>query len=1542
MDYFKEEQALICNICGTLVTFHQYENHINQCKELLIARQAIKDRQDKKIFNNPADPAMPSSLLQSFSRYNFPSNEIDTNSKQMSVCPHCFEELGFSKLRSHINNYCPEKKIICLDCQSAFSSSFMKEHIAKECSGAKKRRLLAQRAVTRKILSANTITASNNIEPIIEYEGELSNQKISNQLENFETPSVDVNETSNNEAAQQHVSICDKCGISIRSSKMPTHLMKECKYRLVYCPNRRLGCEMEMALNGITRHLNSGFCVVEERKLELISQSEQRLEQVACPACGELQQLRYLKKHEVEQCDNRRVNCRNQCLGCSVMVRVKDRAKHEHVDGQRSIRRCICFGNEGVYLDINEDDIACPAWTAEFWIFRSSMQDAAKAAIRRMHRLLPAFISACNIEQQVARLVDMHISCLRDNTPDPLPALADKDKSDSTEFSSALSTGEERMAIVTRLQSLVVIYDDAVLASCSAAQLLGIAVSAAYSAMEEMQSSLPGYLGDISISLVPKETCETDREYFDAYNEQRKQAEEADRRNAQAMIDDLMKFKAKTSASSSLSNSISSVSSNNPRRSPTPSITGSFSAPDKTRNSSIGKTSSSSSYTAGSVVSALSNVDIDIAADAVSGVLVEVEVDVVYEGDPAMKASDQLEEEKEGLKLLDASDESFARDEIEEDERKVTNITKKVDEEKDLEDVSARLLNKFEYPGLGFLLSKHKTFSRFEAEVFSKHLKAQRHVMATTGSGGKSNNKKKLLVEKDFTFARGFFSHETLAIAENIHPKKDKYGRLVEEPPRVNKDFQFTWMQWETIVHVLEASIDYDLNLLQQWRLSSNLLEDFVSREKVKEASSTGKNAELTKEQIQAQKKKEKSKKRREISKQKKQLSGNENEEDGDDGNSNGKKKLQEKGRGKLLTRMMAMFRSNFGNDVVMSSSSIGGGGGRSKLSLEFYSGLIFDALKFLAQADAGAMSVVDNINLDNSNSDANADVDQNGINGSGGVGFLCNTSTLASSAGSLFKVRVPRAQWCHIVVVATTQPRNRMLLYKDGMLIGQSKDLAVPLPMGYIGEPDMFSFHGAILDVRYWAKQRSGLEIQRSMHKVIDVDDIVNPKDYKQQNQKSSSLKISLKHIENTNSLDSGNEEAKLVISDIPKKSMRKLAATPQLDLSCKGLIAYWTFEDDKSSVQVTDVTLQRFKVKVLMMNYTDNKTMSNRYSPPDVSRYLPPMYRNAPMDDGSTIVTLSPDANESKEEEDTTITNGAIVAMRESSVALMKRGFVWVDASTLVLPSLNSTSSTAATSTSGNAIEVDSDVLIPVPSFNLKNKCEFEIKRFKLATRGRALQKEINCPLGCSEKIRGMDVRFHVKFDCIRRRVSCRIPFCKASFPLQEQQRHESLYCEYIQRRQGLLEQAADANVLRVCELCGDSQIKARDSDKHSEQECPHRVISCPNPGCDCKFQEHMFEAHNKYECESSVLKYRYFLVSRARSRLNYPRPWGLEFCIPSSRGVGDEGQGLRERRSASAQSSSRNREIDESSINDSDVDADSDEDRNSPRKTNNGVWL
>jgi hypothetical protein len=67
----------------------------------------------------------------------------------------------------------------------------------------------------------------------------------------------------------------------------------------------------------------------------------------------------------------------------------------------------------------------------------------------------------------------------------------------------------------------------------------------------------------------------------------------------------------------------------------------------------------------------------------------------------------------------------------------------------------------------------------------------------------------------------------------------------------------------------------------------------------------------------------------------------------------------------------------------------------------------------------------------------------------------------------------IPRMKWTHVALVAAKTPKNRVTLYVNGQPVGQAKNYAFPLPMSAIGAPLARSFHGVLLDVRYWAKQR-------------------------------------------------------------------------------------------------------------------------------------------------------------------------------------------------------------------------------------------------------------------------------------------------------------------------------------------------------------------------------------------------------------------------------------------------------------------------------------
>eukprot|EP01034_Spumella_vulgaris_P028905 gene28905-35857_t len=172
----------------------------------------------------------------------------------------------------------------------------------------------------------------------------------------------------------------------------------------------------------------------------------------------------------------------------------------------------------------------------------------------------------------------------------------------------------------------------------------------------------------------------------------------------------------------------------------------------------------------------------------------------------------------------------------------------------------------------------------------------------------------------------------------------------------------------------------------------------------------------------------------------------------------------------------------------------------------------------------------------------------------------------------------------------------------------------------------------------------------------------------------------------------------------------------------------------------------------------------------------------------------------------------------------------------------------------------------------------CPFEIRRYRLATSGREMQREVICPLGCIEKLRAMDVRFHIKFECTQRMVACRFDYCTVIFPLCERDKHEHTDCAVMVSRVGVLSEAALNNEESPCPLCSEP-VKHRDMAHHGAKECEQRYVFCPNEGCTVKtVKAHRLEHHIKYECDSEDLLRRRILVVRARQRTRYARPWGI----------------------------------------------------------------
>mmetsp|Transcript_24423 Transcript_24423/g.41370 ORF Transcript_24423/g.41370 Transcript_24423/m.41370 type:complete len:1190 (-) Transcript_24423:209-3778(-) len=186
---------------------------------------------------------------------------------------------------------------------------------------------------------------------------------------------------------------------------------------------------------------------------------------------------------------------------------------------------------------------------------------------------------------------------------------------------------------------------------------------------------------------------------------------------------------------------------------------------------------------------------------------------------------------------------------------------------------------------------------------------------------------------------------------------------------------------------------------------------------------------------------------------------------------------------------------------------------------------------------------------------------------------------------------------------------------------------------------------------------------------------------------------------------------------------------------------------------------------------------------------------------------------------------------------------------------------------------------LVIPMPSYIERNLCPYEVKRAKLAQKGRALMKEAKCPLGCKEKIRKVDMRFHVKHQCERRKIKCRYKFCGKTYMAMDAWWHESTEdCAAIRARDEILRTAEIERKMFECDMCSE-KIQSRHFIHHQENLCPHRLIKCPHEDCDKHlFPAHTLEYHLAVKCRSAAVKEKKILITRARATRSYARPWGV----------------------------------------------------------------
>jgi hypothetical protein len=342
---------------------------------------------------------------------------------QMSYCPKCYKELPLGSLRHHMAEQCPNNDISCPehDCNAIFSADHLKIHLATECLAARRKKKLADQAKMRKAKEEEAIRQAQEaalvyVEPkkapikdtFVLDDVSVGDMQPGSRPESPPLPPSPVKEKEVSEGP------CTACGRVIQFSQMNDHMTSSCSSRLVYCPNHHGGCSSRIPYNLIDQHLKN-TCMIEALKNEMIAKAAARCVQVRCVGCGKSFEVKHLAKHELMDCVQRKVPCRNAHLGCATMVRQKDRHKHEEVDGKAKIRYCLYLTGEGSYLDLREDDLRCP-WTCEFWLYRPSAREAVKQHIRNSLEMIPLFYDAFNAEYAWKSQMDELTHALKDMT----------------------------------------------------------------------------------------------------------------------------------------------------------------------------------------------------------------------------------------------------------------------------------------------------------------------------------------------------------------------------------------------------------------------------------------------------------------------------------------------------------------------------------------------------------------------------------------------------------------------------------------------------------------------------------------------------------------------------------------------------------------------------------------------------------------------------------------------------------------------------------------------------------------------------------------------------------------------------------------------------------------------------------------------------------------------------------------------------------------------------------------------------------------------
>ena len=358
----KRKLASVDHVIGSLKFKDQQHAQSTSSSSLSLLRS--RSAQQPSDFNDGTDGAAVVGASSALSSKRL-ETLIDTTSVQFGTCPSCFAEMRLSAMRGHV---CDANEMVCpeVGCGARFSMKALKKHLAKECQVAKKRRALGQLSIVRKEVEKEKAQAEAAAKVVAdalvaaahrERAAELAASRLDDEEASLPSWAKGEDEEAgppnphtlqtHAHAHAHHIVECVACLESLPASHLGQHLARECRLRVVRCPNFRLGCSSLLPLALLQQHLRAHMqlqppnttpntatagdggggvgCPVERKKDAMAARAALRKELVRCVGCGEMCPLQHLRKHEAELCGNRRVPCKNLPLGCPQLVSATSR-----------------------------------------------------------------------------------------------------------------------------------------------------------------------------------------------------------------------------------------------------------------------------------------------------------------------------------------------------------------------------------------------------------------------------------------------------------------------------------------------------------------------------------------------------------------------------------------------------------------------------------------------------------------------------------------------------------------------------------------------------------------------------------------------------------------------------------------------------------------------------------------------------------------------------------------------------------------------------------------------------------------------------------------------------------------------------------------------------------------------------------------------------------------------------------------------------------------------------------------------------------------